>query len=155
MPDGRISSPAGGLGAILVETGGRTITDMVAEAESRVATLSSAIRAYSAEQVREILDIYRRGEVAMFTESRTVSTLAMNIAETASVAHMTALGEAARGICAMIDALIDDGVWHTEALAAHINSLALLSRPEAPGEKEAAPIIARLAALRAAVGITD
>ncbi len=155
MDDVRISTPRNRLAKILEGIGGRTIADMSSDAESRVAVLAGAIRKFAAAQVAEIMEIHRQGEIAMFSESRRVSSLAMNIAETAGAGQMHPLGEAARGVCAMIDALIADGVWHTEALEAHLNALVLFSCPHAPGEKEMARVVARLSELRAAVGITD
>ena len=155
MDDVRISTPRNRLAKILEGIGGRTIDDMSSDAESRVATLAGAIRTFAALQVAEIMKIHRQGEVAMFSECRTVSLLAMNIAETAGAGQMHGLGEAARGVCAMIDALMDDGVWHTEALGAHLNALVLFSCPHPPGEGEMARVVARLSELRAAVGITD
>lgn len=155
MDDVHISTPQNRLAKVLEGIGGRTIDDMARDAETRVATLSGAIRAFAAAQVAEIMKIHRQGEIAMFSESRSVSTLAMNIAETAGAGQMHGLGEAARGVCAMVDALTGDGVWHTEALEAHLNALVLFSCPQPPGEGEMARIIAKLSELREAVGISD
>ena len=68
---------------------------------------------------------------------------------------MVALGEVARGVCAMVDCLITSGIWHTEALDLHLTSLSLLCRPDPPSEREEARIIARLREMRFAIGVPD
>ncbi len=155
MADVHISTPRNRLAKVLTGIGGRTIDDMSRDAEARVATLSGAIHAFAAAQVAEIMKIQRQGEIAMFSESRSVSALAMKIAEIAGAGQMHGLGEAARGVCAMVDALTRDGVWHTGALEAHLNALVLFSCPQPPGEAEMGRIIAKLSELRATVGISD
>jgi hypothetical protein len=148
-----ISTPRNRLAKIFEGVGGRTIDDMAGDAEVRVQALSSAVRLYAVEQVAEIMRIHRQGEVVMFTQCRVIGTLALNIAETAGAAQMHALGEAARGVCALIDALVTKGVWHADALEAHINTITLFSRDHQLAESEVTRIVDKLYELRASIGV--
>jgi hypothetical protein len=62
------------------------------------------------------------GRKSVFAECRALGLQAQSICEVASLAGWTTIGEAARGIIEMVEALINSGAWHTEALQLHVEA---------------------------------
>ncbi len=143
------------LAKILPKVGGAAFEDLVAASEARVALLADKIREHVSAQVAQIVKIHDMGEEEMFAQCIEIGDAAMNIAETAGAAELQPVGEAARGIRAMVDSLVSSGVWHSDALALHITSLALLNGPTPPSAKETKAILKRLHDLRAAIGVAE
>jgi hypothetical protein len=155
MTAARIFTPENRLSKILLATDAPTSDDLIADASMRVAQLEGAIRAYVAEQLKEIMAFANAGEDVLFAEARTLGDKALNVAEVASAAGMDAVGEVARGISAMVDNLVSSGVWHTDALRLHLNALALVNRGGGERTPESDLILERLRGMREAVGVLE
>lgn len=155
MTTARIFTPENRLASILRSLDGPTAGELIADAEGRVEQLGTAIRAYVADKLDEILGFATQGEDVLFAECRTLGDTAMNVAEVAGAAGMDALGEAARGISAMIDSLVTNGVWHSDALKLHLDALALINLSDGRMTEPNRVILARLRGMREAVGVRE
>jgi hypothetical protein len=155
MTAARIFTPENRLSKILLAIDAPTSDDLIADASMRVAQLEGAIRAYVAEQLKEIMAYANAGEDVLFAESRTLGDKALNVAEVAGAAGMDAVGEVARGISAMVDNLVSSGVWRTDALKLHLNALALVNRGGGERTPESDLILKRLRGMREAVGVLE
>lgn len=155
MTVARIFTPENRLAKILGSLEGPTSSELIAEADNRVAALNTAIRAYVGEKLREIMDYATQGDEVLFAECQALSEASLNVAEVAGAAGLGAIGEIARGINAMIDNLVTSGVWHTDALRLHLDSLALVSRDGGGMTPENETILQRLRGMREAVGVVE
>ena len=81
------------------------------------------------------------GRKSVFAECRALGLHAQSICKVASLAGWTTIGEAARGIIEMVEALINSGAWRTEALQLHVDALALLNKDPTPSDAVAEQIL--------------
>ncbi len=150
-----IFRPENRLAKILADLTGESAQVLIAEANARVEALGDVIRAYVREKL-EVIALYGAAdEAVLFAESRTLGDAARGVSEVAGAAGMDTIGEIACGICAMIDNLTANGVWHTEALKVHISALKLVNQGAVGRDAGNDAILERLTAVRAAVGIPD
>lgn len=150
----RIFTPENRLAKILQTLDGCTRSELIAEAEARVAALRGPIRAFVAEKLQEVLAFCSYSEDLLFAECRTLGDLTLDIAEVAGAGGMEAIGEVARGISAMVDSLLSDGVWHTDALRLHLDALVLLGQ-EGRSAAEDDVILERLRRMRRAIKVVE
>ena len=150
----RIFNPPNRLAKIVEGHDGVAFNDLVTASEGRIEDLQDDIREYVREEVKRIVGIYAHGEEIMFARCKELGDAAMNVADVAGAAKLCDLGEVAGGIRAMIDSLFGKGVWHTDALEAHITSL-ILFNAESPSKEEADKVLSRLSKMRAAVGVVE
>lgn len=155
MPVVRIFMPPNRLAGVIGGPDDPTIASLIRDAEARIAPLAPAIRRTVLRLQSEIAALAQGPEEALFSNSAAIDRAAMAICEVAASAGLDAIGEAARGIHAMADALVRQGVWHTEALMLHIDALALFSQDPPPSGSEAGQILTRLKAMRDWVGVPD
>jgi hypothetical protein len=151
----RVFTPENRLAKVLASLEGKTEAELVGAAEARVARLEAVIRDYVKEKLARLLDYARIGEEALFAECRDLGAQANDIAEVASAAGLTAIGEVARGIGAMVDSLIRRGVWHTDALRLHLDALVLLNQRSGANDADDAIMLERLRGMRSAIGVLE
>ena len=151
----KMSNPANRLAQILEGSDGVSFEEMVAASEVRVENLLPSLRESVREKIDAITEIYEDGEESLFSRSQEVGDLAMNIAEIAGAARLPALGEVARGICAMIESLLSAGVWHTDGLHLHIMSLTLLSAGKPLPADEVSRMLNQLREMRRSIGVFE
>ncbi len=151
----RIFDPPNRLAKIVQGVEGVPFDDLVAASESRIDLMKDELQVYLREQVQRVIWFGSLEEEIIFARCASVGQTAMNIADVAGAAGLRQLGEVAHGIRAMIDSLFCKGVWHTDALEAHITSLALLNSEPPPGEEEGERILKRLSRMRAAIGVVE
>ena len=146
--------PENRLAEILGDSRHPTVDSLEAAAKARVATLKDKIQEYVAGQLALIAALAKEREEIIFAECLSLGAAAQAICEVAGAAEMESLGEAALGIHAMVEALVTQGVWHSEALKLHIDALALLAaHPDLP-RPEVITTLERLKAMRERVGVT-
>ena len=150
----RIFTPPNRLANIVEGHEGVAFDTLVAASQERLDLMQDDLQAYVGEEISRIVAIYALGEEIMFARCGELGQAAMNVADVAGVAGLTELGEVAGGIRAMIDSLFCKGVWHTDALEAHITSLILVNSGGSP-EGELAKVLGRLSKMRAAVGVIE
>jgi len=151
----RIFNPPNGLAKILEGGEGVHFDELVAGSEGRIGEMKDVLQDYVRDQARRVVWFGSLEEEIIFARCGELSQAAMNIADVAGAAELEQLGEVAHGIRAMIDSLYCKGVWHTDALEAHITSLALLNSEPPPSVKEGDAILKRLARVRAAIGVVE
>lgn len=151
----RIFQPSNPLANMVGGAEGLTREAMIARAEDGVATLRGSIRTYVHEMRATIAVLARQSEELVFAESALISQAALDICDVAGSAGMEATGEAARGIYAMIDALVTRGVWHTDALKLHVEALSLLNADPPPPTEAVNKILADLQVMRDFIGVPD
>lgn len=152
MPSATIFMPENRLEGILLNPLAPTAEVLVVAAETRVGTLRESIRAYVRETSERIFLLAEKPEEEVFAECRALGLHAQSICEVASLAGWTTIGEAARGIIEMVEALINSGAWHTEALQLHVDALALLNKDPTPSDAVAEQILRQLKEMRERVG---
>ena len=91
---------------------------------------------------RELVDASRREIAALITLEH-------------GKTQLDAIGEVARGICAMIESLLSAGVWHTDGLNLHIMSLTLLSAGKPLPADEISKMLNQLREMRRAIGVLE
>ncbi len=151
----KIFTPENRLSGIMGDPAGRTVRELIADADGRVSKLSDTIRQYVGEVREKILLLAHQPEDLIFAECKELATMACAICDVAAVAGLQHTGEAARGIYMMVDALLTRGVWHTDALKLHAHALALLSEEPAPSDAAVEQILFNLKAMREWVGVAD
>lgn len=149
----RFFTPENGLASIFNQDG-RPAAELLAEAEARIVELAPQIAAFLDAEVDTLLALGMRPEEEVFAECRALSDCALRIAETAGAAGQPALGEAARGIRAMIESLFTGGVWHSDALQLHVEAVALIAR-SAPPPEEQSRVLTRLQKMRERIGVME
>lgn len=147
-PENRLARAIGGAGA-------RPAEELVCNAEERVAALEPQIAEFVSAEVELILRLGLQSEELVFADCREIADAALRVAEVAAVANLPAVGEAARGIRAMIEGLFDGGIWHSDALKLHVDALSLLAHGPRQGEEEEGRILERLKRMRARIGVHD
>jgi hypothetical protein len=151
----RTITPENRLAKALTERGGRTAEEMAVNARARLETLGEQLRASVEEHLAQIMAMQHEGDRAIRARSLELSHAALSIAEVAGAAGLRPLGEAARGLHAMLEGLLANGLWHAEATTLHIAALGLLSAPDAVGPADVDLVLARLQAMRAAIGVPE
>lgn len=123
----------------------------VNRAQNELDRIAPALATGLDADVRALAAQCRGEEMEVFEHARAIGLAALTVVEGARLAGLPMLAEASAGLWEMIDALSSRGVWHSEALRVHADSLAALSSlaDETP---EAATILSELRRLRAAVG---
>lgn len=155
MGQARIFTPENRLARVLASLQGSAPQQLVADAEARVAELGAAIRRYVQDRLGPIMAFGDLGEDVLFARCRELGAMSLDVAEVAGAAGMEAIGEAARGISAMVEGLVDRGVWHTDALKLHLEALSLLSQSAAPDEGQIKAILDQLVTMRRAIGLSE
>ncbi|MET0546725.1 MAG: hypothetical protein ABWZ40_10470 [Caulobacterales bacterium] len=155
MPIIRIFTPENRLARILKDAGGLTVDELVAAAETRVSALQSRLAAAVDEDLAKILAIGRQHEAAIFADGKALGDAALAVAELAGAIDCPEIGEIARGIRIMVEGLVDHGVWHSGALGAHLEALALLSQHEGEENVDFTPLLLNLRAVRLKIGLAD
>lgn len=149
-----VFTPDNRLADVIGDSRHPTAEALEASAVARVATLKDRIQAYVAEQLVVISTLAREREEVIFAECLSLGAAAQAICEVAGAAELESVGEAALGIHAMIEALVSQGVWHTEALKLHIDALGLLAaHPDLP-RAEVETTLLRLKTMRERIGVT-
>ena len=151
----KIFQPRNPLASDIVDATAPTIDALVRDAERRVETLKPSIRAYVSEMRANVAKLAAQSEEMLFADCKEIGAAALNICDVAGAAGQEATGEAARGIHAMVDALVNGGVWHTDALRLHLDALRLLNTDPPPPKAEADRILADLKAMRDWVGVAE
>jgi hypothetical protein len=134
---------------------GNTARELVAEAAARVSALRPAIRLYVSLRLREIHAFGGESDEVLFAESRTLGDAALAVAETAGAAGMETIGEIAGGISAMVDNLLTQGAWHSDALRLHIQALSLVSQAADGDAPEDRLMLDRLQAMRKVLDVAE
>ena len=151
----KIFTPENRLADIIGDADDPTAASLVRDAETNVWSIRDQIRGHVAEQ-HAILTRHASGsEAEIFAGCRAIAAAARSISDVAGAADMESIGEAARGIFALIDALGCKGVWHTEALQLHIDALALFNSDAPPSHCDSMQILKKLKAMREWVGAPD
>ena len=151
----RIFTPENRLANIVGGPADSTADELERRAAERVAAIAPGLRQFVSEKVAEIEQIAQLPEETIFAESLALGDAALAICEIAAAAGLGPLGEAARGIATMVDALVSDGVWHTDALLLHINALAMFTLHPDLDLAEVQTILARLKAMRDGIGVPE
>lgn len=155
MGEVRIIEAENRLAKILQGLGGASVNELVRDAEGKVVDLEGKIRGFVQENLKQLLAYAGKGEDVLFADARKLGGYARDIAEVAGAAGMEGIGEVARGISAMIDNLRSNGLWHTDALKLHLDSLLLLGQGPALGRDEQALVLKRLQTMRKAIGVVE
>lgn len=123
----------------------------VSRAQSEVDRIAPALAATLHVDIRTLAALCRGDETAVFQNCRAIGLAALAVVESARLGGRPMVADAAAGLWEMIEALSSRGVWHSDALRLHADSLAALSAlPDKP--EEAATILSELRRLRASVG---
>ncbi len=152
MPTAVIFTPLNRLKEILTNPQAPTGQTLVERAEARVDGLRENIRAFVRETSVQIFEIANLPEEEVFAESLRLGAAAQSICEVAQTAGWPTIGEAARGIREMVEALVRTGAWHTEALKLHIDVLVLLNSDPTPPPEIATQMLDRLRQMRDRIG---
>ncbi len=118
------------------------------EVERIVPSLSQSIKG----EVQSLIRLCRQDEAEVFGQCREVGWLALSIVESASLAKRPELAEAAKGVWEMTEALSNRGVWHTDALVLHIDTLETLISGSPIDADSRTAMVRELLAMRTAIG---
>jgi hypothetical protein len=155
MAKARVFLPKNRLKHIIGGPNDMTAEMLIQGAEARLAELEPALKADVSDWVAAIERIAALEEEFLFAQCLSVSRAALSICEVAGAAGLGPLGDAARGIVSMVDALISQGVWHTDALQLHIDALSMFAaNPSLPSD-EVRRVLARLQVLRDEIGVQE
>ncbi len=155
MPTVKIFTPENRLADVICDPEAPTAASMVRDAEGRVWAMRDQIRAHVSQQHAILTERAKGSEAEIFADCQQIAEAARAISDVAGAADLEALGEAARGIYALINALGCKGVWHTDALRLHVNALALFNSDSPPSRGDAAQILKRLRAMREWIGVPE
>lgn len=145
--------PSNSLGRILGAPDGKTFEELVAAAEANVERLQPLGLSILRDKVRELVVLCERPEDIVFGDSPEVARIAMHVAEDADQVGDADIAQTARGVCAMMDALFDDGVWHSEALEVHVQALKVLASPLPLSQSQKITIQRELFQMRQSIGV--
>ncbi len=151
----KIFTPENPLAAIIGGPDDPTTASLVRDAETRIYTLRDDIRRHVAEQHAILAARADAPEETIFADCHQIAAAARAISDVAGAAGMETVGEAARGIFALINALGCKGVWHTDALKLHVDALALFNSDAPPSRSDSVQILKKLKAMREWVGAPD
>jgi predicted anti-sigma-YlaC factor YlaD len=155
MTSVRIFTPVNRLKQVLNESTGKSENDLARTAERRVESLAPQMRA-QVGQVLVGLRTLRSGDAARLADhAGEIADDAMLIAELAGAAGWPKVGEAARGVLAVLPALEGGGAKVSKALQVHLDALELLAAEPEPSADDADAILTRLAQMRRALGFSD
>lgn len=144
--------PRNRLAQILSRSGGSDFIDHVARAEKAIGDLAPKMSKGLKAQVETLSNLCLGSEAEVFEACREIGLSGLTLIESARLAGRWDLAEIAEGLWQMIDALTARGIWHTDALKAHVATLRLLSSDA--GSPDLSPtLIAELQRLRAAIGV--
>jgi hypothetical protein len=148
----RLFRPPNRLEKILNAAERRAFAEHVARAEREMAALLPTLRARLPGQVEALVDLCHEPEADVFAASPEIGFQALAVAEAARAVGLEGVARVAGEIWALVEALLDRGVWHTEALTVQAEALqmSMANAPLPPAEQ--AVIDERLKALRDAVG---
>lgn len=151
----RIFTPPNPMAAMVGGPEDPTVASLARDAEARVAQMRAGLRQFVRDQHRTIARLTAEPEEMVFAEARAVGDAALAICEVAGAAGMEPAGEAARGVYAMVQALVTRGIWHSEALQLHIGALALFNGEDPPPSADCGQILKRLKAMRDWIGVPE
>jgi hypothetical protein len=149
-----VFTPENRLAKVLASLEGRSKQELVHSAEARAARLQGAIRTYVGEKLERLMAYSAMREEELFAESRELGAHALDVAEVAGAGGLHAVGEIARGITAMIDNLVRRGIWHTDALRLHLDTLALINLRAGASPYDDI-VLSRLRSMRSAIGVVE
>lgn len=155
MSQARIFTPENRLARMLSSLRGDMPEQLILDAEARVGLLQDAIRAYVRDRLSLIIAFAGLDEETLFARCQELGAMARDVAEVAGAGGLDAIGAAAGGINAMVESLVDRGVWHTDALKLHLEALTLLSQGRDPGQDQVKAITSQLLTMRRAIGISE
>ena len=151
----RIFTPENDLAGIIGGPKDMTVDELERRAVERVGSMGPSLRAFVDERLAAIEHISLQPEETIFAESLALGDAALAICEVAATGDLARIGEAARGISNMVDALVSSGVWHTEALKLHVDALMMFAARPTMGAEEAETILKRLKAMRDGIGVPE
>ena len=151
----RVFTPENRLRHALADSKAPTAAELVAAAERNVAELRPKLRASVERRRQELLKLASGTPEQIYAECEALGAAALGICEVASACGMDAVGEAARGLYAVVGALREGAVWKPDALYAQVGALLLLLNDPPPSDEEARQILDRLKGMRAHLGVSD
>ena len=151
----KIFTPVNRLKETVTERYGRDREQLARASEARVEQLAPQLRAQVAEKVARLVALRQVEVDHLCQHTLEIGDAAMGIAELAGAAGQPRLGEAARGVLAMLPALRAGDSRAANAMLVHLTSLELISGQEPGGGDDLAAVLARLAGLRQALGLPD
>lgn len=119
--------PPNSLARIIGAPDGKSFEDLVAAAEANVERLKPLGVTVLHDKVRELVELCERPEDIVFGESPLVARIAAHVAEDAAQVGDDEIAQTARGVSAMMNALFEQGIWHSEALEVHVQALKVLA----------------------------
>lgn len=155
MTAARVFKPENRLARILNNHTGKAARDLISDADEHVERLADSIRGFVAGKVRTLARFGDASEDLLFAESRAIGKHALDVAEVAGAAGLGLVGDIARGIAAMVDGLVRDGIWHSDALRLHIRSLQLVHNAPLACEGGEQDMVDHLFAMRQALGVRE
>lgn len=155
MNEARVYAVKNRLSGALLSKDGPTTDRLVLDADARVALLADSISAFVDGRVALLSGWTEQSEEALLADCQAIGEPAMNIAEVAEAAGMSATGAVARGICVMIDGFGSQGIWHTGALRIHLRALTLVHGLTGQPESTGFTIVEELRSLRSSLGFAE
>jgi hypothetical protein len=145
-PDNRMAQILGGENAMSSDA-------LVARSEQRLIDLRGAMRDHIRKASAQIVIVADGPIEEVVAECHALGDLALSICEVAVVADWPDMGEAARGLYEMVEALMQRGAWHDGALKVHVDALRMLAAEPAPPAEAVGMVLAKLRAMRERVGV--
>ncbi len=153
MTEPLVHTPKNRLAKVLGNDEAPLAEQLIADANGKVASLAEAVRGHVRKALDHILTYVGREDEALFAASHALGAAALSVAEVAGAAGMTAIGEIARGVSALVDDGVLRGNLRADALRLHLDALALVSRDGDGRGPDNDIVVIRLAALRKAIGV--
>ena len=151
----RIFRPENRLAAIFGTLRDPTVEELESSAQTNLDGMRDRIRAFAIEQLKVVSTLADEPEEVIFAECRTMSNAALAISEVAGAAGLEDLGGAALGLHIMIDALFTQGIWHTDALRLHVETLAMLAANPDLSQTEASKVLNQMQMMRNLIGVVE
>lgn len=126
------------LGKLISTPGGRKLGEAVAMAEANVETLRPGLLAEVDGALDRLRSAAKRADEAGRAE---VYASASDVVGFAGLCGLTRVGEVAYNLCELSDRYIDAGVWNTEAIAAHIQTMSVLRMADLPEDSPEAEAV--------------
>lgn len=152
MQKAAVYKPDNHLGRTLDARDAPAAERLVGDAGARLASLREQLVVYVRAETNKVLIYGDAPEDQLFAESTALGEAALSVAEVAGAAGMAGLGEVARGIYSLTNAVRTQGFWHAEAVHVHIGALALLCRL---GREDDGTVANQLHAMRRSLGVSD
>ena len=150
----RVFTPENRLRHALADPKAPTTAELVAAAERNVAELRPKLRAAVEVRRKELARLANSSPQELIAEIEALGAAALGICEVASACGMTAVGEAAQGLYAVVGAMRAGDAWKPDALNAQVGALLLLLNDPPPAEEETRQILDRLRGMRAFLGVS-